>query len=339
MDRDVIKKIISIGIFVGLAIVAFLILKPFITAILTALILAYLFHPLYKRANERFKKPTLIALLICIGTAIIVIALLFFIARFAVSELIDFYAYTQTHDIMAPLKVLFSKVTPAEATYQLTAFFDQAVEKGASSLFNLVSKTLINLPFLLLQIFVMFFIMFYFLREGSTLYGYSKDILPFRKKIRRRFSIRFREITRGFLHGMVIVGLIQGVVAGVGFYIFGASQPFILMILATLAAILPLIGAWIVWFPVGIGLLIKGSTLAGIGLLIYGAVIVGYVDNLIRPSIVGRATKMSNAIVLLGMLGGLRLFGLIGLIVGPLVLDYLIIFIEFYRTKQIKKLI
>lgn len=339
MDKDVIKKILGIGIFVGLAIVAFLILKPFITAILTALILSYLFHPLYKRANERFKKPTLIALLICIGTAVIILAFLFLIARFAITELIDFYTYTQTHDIIAPVKVLFLKTVPAEAAYQLSAFFDQAVEKGTSFLFSFVSKMLVNLPLLLLQIFVMFFVMFYLLREGSSLYEYSKDILPFRKKIRQKFSVRFREITRGFLYGMVIVGLIQGIAAGIGFYVFGASQPFILTILATLAAIFPFIGAWIVWFPVGVGMLIKGSTVAGIGLLIYGAVVVGYIDNLIRPFIVGRATKMSNAVVLLGMLGGLRLFGIIGLIIGPLVLDYLVIFIEFYRTKQIKKLI
>ncbi len=339
MDRDITKKVLGIGIFIGLAIVSFLILKPFITPILTALILTYYFHPLYKKANERFKKPTLIALLICVVVALIVVALLIVTMRFAVAQLIDFYAYMQTTDIMAPLKVFLSKITPAESTYQLSVFFDQAVEKVVSSLFSFISKTLVNLPFLILQIFVMFFVMFYLIREGSTLFEYSRELLPFRKKIKRRFSIRFQEITKGFLYGMIIIGLVQGVFAGIGFYIFGAPQPFILAILAILAAMIPFIGTWIVWLPVGTSMIIKGSTVAGVGLLLYGAIVVGYIDNLIRPFIVGKMTKMSNAIVLLGMLGGLRLFGLIGLIVGPLVLDYLIIFIEFYRTKQIKRLI
>jgi len=339
MERDVIKKVLGIGIFIGLAIVAFLILKPFITPILTALILSYYFHPLYRKANKRFKKPTLIALLICIVVALIMVALAVALMRHAVAQLIDFYAYIQTTDILAPIKVFFSKITPVESTSQLSVFFDQAVEKIVSSLFNFISKTLVNLPFLILQVFVMFFVMFYLIREGDSLYDYSKDILPFKKKIRQRFSVRFKEITRGFLYGMIAVGLVQGALAGVGFYIFGASQPFILMILAIFAAMIPFIGTWIVWLPVGTTMLIKGSTFAGIGLILYGAIVVGYIDNLIRPLIVGKMAKMSNAIVLLGILGGLRLFGLIGIIVGPLVLDYLIIFIEFYRTKQIKKLV
>lgn len=339
MERDVIKKVLGIAIVVGLVVVAFLILKPFIKAILTALILSYLFLPIYRKANKRFKKPTLIALLICIVVIIVLLALLLVITRFTLTGLIDFYAYTQTHDIMAPLKVFFLRITPAEPAYQTTAFFDQALEKGKSSLFGFVSSTLVNLPSLILQLFVMFFVMFYLIREADALYEYSKDLLPFRKKIRTRFSIRFREITRGFLYGTVIIGLIQGIVAGIGFYIFGATQPFLLTILAMLASILPFMGPWLVWLPVGLSMVIKGSTFAGIGMLLYGAIIAGYVDNLIRPSIVGKMTKMSNAIALLGMLGGLKLFGPIGFIAGPLVLDYLIIFIEFYRTKQIKKLI
>jgi predicted PurR-regulated permease PerM len=85
--------------------------------------------------------------------------------------------------------------------------------------------------------------------------------------------------------------------------------------------------------------MILGGNNAGIGLLLYGAIIVSWIDNIIRPYFVGKRAKMSEAIILIGMLGGLNLFGAIGLIIGPLVLDYLTIFIEFYRTKKMTELI
>lgn len=335
-SQDNVKKIIGIAIVAILIFMAFLLIRPFIISIITAAILAYLFHPVYVKANEKFHKPNLSAFLVCIGIVLILVSMIFFTTQFAIKELVDFYTYSQTHDITAPLKAIFLKVSPTgPSTYQITTLADQAIEKGTSYLFDVASETIVNLPMILLQLFVIFFVMFYFLREGYTLVEYSKNLLPFKESIRKRFMARFRTIIRGFIRGTILVGVIQGGCAGIAFYILGVSQPFILTLLSILAAIIPFIGAWIVWLPVAIGLFIRGSTITGVILLVYGTVFVSYVDNILRPIIVGKMVKMPNVIALLGMLGGLHLFGIVGLVLGPLILDSVIMIIDIYRQKQI----
>jgi len=240
--------------------------------------------------------------------------------QFAIKELISFYTYIQTHDITAPIKSFFIKISPTgTSTYQITSFFDNIIGRGTLYFFDIASNTIINIPRIMLQMFIIFFVMFYFLIEGHNLIKYSNKILPFKEQIRKRFLERFKVIIRGFVYGTILVGIIQGLFTGIAFYVLGVSQP---------------LGAWIIWLPIAIGLMIKGSTTAGIGLLIYGAIFISYIDNFLRPVIVGRMVKMSNVIVLLGMLGGIQLFGIIGLVLGPIILDSVIIIIDIYRSKQ-----
>jgi predicted PurR-regulated permease PerM len=110
------------------------------------------------------------------------------------------------------------------------------------------------------------------------------------------------------------------------------------MLMAIVLAVIP-IGCWVIWIPVGADLLIKGKVNEGIGLLLFGFIIVTYIDNLIRPYLVGKKAKMNQVVILLGMLGGASVFGLVGFIVGPIILDYLIIFFELYRTGHLKDIL
>ncbi len=334
--HDNVRKTIGLMIIAVLMFVAILLIRPFVISILTAAVLAYLFHPLYVKIESKIKRPNISALIICLGIIFILILLVVVITNFAIKEVLDFYTYSKTHDITSPIKTLLLRVSPAgSSTSQITSIFDQAIEKGTTRMFDAVSNTIINLPMILLQIFIIFFVMFYFLKEGTTLAKYSKNILPFKESVRDKFLQRFKVIMHGFVHGTIVVGLVQGLCAGIAFFILGISQPFMLTGLATLGAIIPFIGAWIAWLPVSLSLIIKGSTTAGIGLLLYGTIFVSWIDNFLRPVIVGKITKMPNAIVLIGMLGGLEVFGIVGLVLGPIILDSVIVIIDMYKTKQI----
>lgn len=333
--QDNVKKTIGLAIIIALLIVSFFLIKPFLTSILASIILAYFFHPLYLKINTKTKKPNLSALIICLGIILILILAVFLTTHYALKELIDFYAYSQSHDIIAPLKVAILKISPAgPSAYQITGLFDNAVEKGRAYMFESASKIIMNIPIILLQLFIIFFVMFYFLVEGNTLVNYSKNLLPFKEKIKKKFLERFKVILHGFIHGTIFVGIIQGLCAGIAFYLLGVSQPFLLTIFTMFAAIIPFVGAWIIWFPVSLNLIIKGSTVAGTILMIYGVVFVSWIDNFLRPIIVGKITKMPNVISLLGMLGGLQIMGIIGLVLGPIILDSVFMVIEIYRSKQ-----
>jgi len=183
----------------------------------------------------------------------------------------------------------------------------------------------------MLQLFVTFFVMFYFLRDGEVIYKSVYELLPFEEKIKKIFEKRTEEITKGVIYGRLILGLIQGITAGIGFYIFGVRQPILFTFLAIFFAIIPFIGAWIVWIPVGVNLFIIAGWKIGLMHILYQLIITSQIDNLLTPWIVGKTARMHNLIVLIGMVGGIMAFGIIGLFIGPLILEYMFLFIDIYK--------
>ena len=122
---------------------------------------------------------------------------------------------------------------------------------------------------------------------------------------------------------------------GLGFFIFNVPNPLFLMLLAILAGMFPIIGTAIVWIPVIIYLFIAGSIFPAIGVAAFG-IVSSVIDNILKPIIVSRRTRMHPLLILIGMIGGLLLFGIFGIILGPLILAYVLILLEVYRNKDIK---
>ena len=131
------------------------------------------------------------------------------------------------------------------------------------------------------------------------------------------------------------MGVIQGIATGFGLIIFGVPNALILTFLAIFASILPMVGPWFIWVPVAIYLFVTGNAGAAIGFGLYSAIFVSSIDNILRPYIVSRKTGTSSVIVLIGMIGGLFLFGILGIILGPLILSYLILFLKAYKDKTL----
>jgi predicted PurR-regulated permease PerM len=121
--------------------------------------------------------------------------------------------------------------------------------------------------------------------------------------------------------------------AGIGYLIFGVPSALLLTLFTIFVSIIPFVGAWLGWVPVDIYLFSAGRVDAAIGLLIYGLIVVSLIDNVLRTIIISRRTKLNSAIVLIGMIGGLLAFGVLGLIIGPLVLAYVLLVIEIYKKR------
>jgi predicted PurR-regulated permease PerM len=128
--------------------------------------------------------------------------------------------------------------------------------------------------------------------------------------------------------------MIQGLLAGLGFFIFGVPNALLLTLLAAAAGIFPIVGPTIVWIPVAIFLLLAGNTVPAVGVIAFGLAS-AFIDNFIRPIIVAKRTSISSPVILIGMIGGLFLFGILGFILGPLILAYLFIILELYRNKSL----
>jgi predicted PurR-regulated permease PerM len=123
-----------------------------------------------------------------------------------------------------------------------------------------------------------------------------------------------------------------------GLYFLGVPKALTLTVIAAIVSIIPVLGTWLVWFPVGIILLITGNTFSGIFVLLYGAFFVSLIDNLLRPYILSKKSSLHIVLSVIGTIGGLYLFGIVGLILGPLILAYVVIIIEFYKEGKLNEL-
>jgi len=334
--QDMIKKILIVVMFIILLIVTFLVVQPFLSSILFAIVLAYVLRPFYKKIDSKLKSPNVSSFIVCIIVLLVSMLLVFFIAKVAIDELVHFYSFTQTQDLLAPIKVLFGNIGfPA----QISVLFDQAVAKGTSSVMNYLAATIMDLPLLALQFFVLFFVLFYFMRDAAILAEYFKNIMPFRAKVREQFFHRFRKITNSVIFGNFLVGAIDGVLVGIGLYLFKVPNAFILTFLAIILGVLPIVGPGMVWVPSAIFMLGTGNIANALGLSLFCGITTGIASRIFMTNIIGKRASMANGIALVGMLGGLKLFGIIGLIIGPLVLDYFTLFIEFYKKGEVRRLI
>jgi len=207
-----------------------------------------------------------------------------------------------------------------------------------NTLTNSLSKLIFNFPTIFLQITVVFFTLFFVIRDKDKLIDYIKSILPFSKDVEKQLFESSTGITASVIYGQVVVGMLQGLIVGVSFFIFGVPNALLFTFLAILTGIFPIIGTTIVWVPVVIYLFLAGNSIPAIGVSLFG-VIASTIDNFIRPIIVSRRTNLHPALILIGMIGGIFFFGVIGFIIGPLILAYLLILLEIYRNTKVPGLL
>ena len=190
-----------------------------------------------------------------------------------------------------------------------------------------------KVPKLILDFFIMLFVIFYTLKDGKNAVNSVMKIVPLKEKSKTLLAKRFSDMVAALIYGIVVVAIIQGAVATAGFYIFGIPSPLFWGLAMTILSILPFIGAWLVWFPAALLRIFAGDLTSGVGLMLYGILIVSTIDNLIRPKLVGIKAKVHPLVILLGVVGGISLFGIIGIIIGPLLLGLLLTFLTIYRER------
>jgi len=167
--------------------------------------------------------------------------------------------------------------------------------------------------------FVMLYVLFFFLRDGRWLSARINSAIPLDESLRRRLGSRFVEVVRATVKGNVVVAILQGTLGGIAFWVLGIRAAFLWAVLMAILSLLPAIGTAIVWLPVAIYFILSGQAMQGIALIAFGVLVIGLVDNVVRPILVGKDTRMPDYIVLVTTLGGMAIFGLNGFVIGPLV--------------------
>jgi predicted PurR-regulated permease PerM len=171
----------------------------------------------------------------------------------------------------------------------------------------------------IVSLLLMLYLLFFFLRDGGALTRRIRDAVPLRAEQQRALFTKFAIVTRAMFKGNLLVAAVQGALGGLIFWFLGIHAPVLWGVLMAFLSLLPAVGAAGVWLPVAIYFLATGAVWEGIVLIAYGAFVIGLVDNLLRPYLVGKDTQMPDYVVLISTLGGIAIFGLDGLVIGPVI--------------------
>lgn len=194
---------------------------------------------------------------------------------------------------------------------------------------SLSSITMMTVNFLFATV-ILLYAMFFFLMDGDKLLAKILYYLPLEDKDEQLLLGKFTSITRAILKGTIVVGIVQGTLAGIAFWIAGIPNAIFWGAIMAALSIVPNIGSALVWLPASLILLAGGNYVQGLGLAVFCGLVVGGVDNFLRPILVGKDTKIHELMIFLSTLGGLALFGFIGIIVGPVIATLFITIWEIY---------
>lgn len=186
----------------------------------------------------------------------------------------------------------------------------------------------------LIGFFVMLYLLYFFLRDGAELAHMVRGAIPLEASLKRRLQLKFTRVVRATVKGNVVVAVVQGALGGLIFWLLGISSPLLWGVLMALLSLLPAVGCGLVWGPVAIYLLMRGEMVQGVILIAFGVLVIGLVDNILRPILVGKDTRMPDYLVLISTLGGLTLFGLNGFVIGPLIAALFVASWDIYSGRQ-----
>jgi len=334
MEKEYFRNLSSIGLIIILMVLSFFLLKPILLSIIIAIILGYLFYPLYQRVNRLIKAEYVSALLMCFLLTLIVFLPIWFLTPLLIKQSFNFYLASQQFDLVTPLKQIFPDIFASEQfSQEIGSTISSFITKISNLLMNSFAKLISNFPILLLHFFVIFFVFFVVLKDQEKFVDYIRSILPFSKEVENKLFKSSREITASIFYGQIILGIVSGIIAGIGFYIFHVPNAFIFTILAAAAGILPILGTTLIWVPITLYLFVTGSFYPAIGVALFG-IVSSSLENFVKPIILSKWINLHPAVVLLGMVGGTFIFGIFGIILGPLILAYLLIILEIYRDKK-----
>jgi len=279
------------------------------------------------------KNKNIAALLICLVLLAIILLPLIFLTPVLIDQSVKLYISSQNLDFITPLKKIFpSLFISDEFSLSIANTIQSFITKAIDSLMNSFANVILELPTIILQLVIVFFTLFYSLRDKDEIIKYVKSILPFSPEVENKLFKASKDVTSSVIFGMVIVGALQGLITGIGFFIFKVPNALLLSLFAIIGGILPIVGPAIIWVPVVIYLLIGGNTFAAAGIVMFG--ILSHIpDYLVRPLFLSKRTQLNAGIASIGMIGGIFFFGVLGVLLGPLILSYLIIVMELFKKK------
>ncbi|MEM1040991.1 MAG: AI-2E family transporter [Bacteroidota bacterium] len=316
---------------VVLVTLAFLgLLRTFLEPVFWAVVLAILFNPVYEALRDQLGGRRTLASVLTIGAVVLLVILpLTGIGIAVTGEAVTVYDRVASGeiDVTAPVEA-FERWLPlaSEQMQRFNVDFDrvrESLENTAVTVSQFVASQAIALGQGAVNVLILFvltlYLLFFFLRDGDRLIEGLIRALPLGDPRERKLFARFAQVSRATVKGTLVVGIVQGTLGGLLFWVLGLGAPVLWGVVMTILSMLPAVGSALVWGPAAVYLIATGSVAKGIILIAVGALLIGLVDNVLRPLLVGRDTQLPDYVILFSTLGGIVAFGLSGFVIGPII--------------------
>ena len=315
-------------------------IQPFLSVILWATVLVILFHPVHRRLRQRIKSPSLAALVSCVLVILIILVPVALITLAVVNELANAVVTVQQgfDYLLDPNSRITGPILNFLGQYidinQLRSeeFLVERI-RGVSG--QLASRTLGFIGGLvgaIVQTFFVIFTMYYFFRDGENISRSVRDSLPLERDQADSIMSRTREVIDASVYGVITIAIIQGTLGGLAFWVLGLRSAIIWAVVMTFLSMVPMLGAFIVWVPAAIYLALTGHWVKALILAAWGTLVIGMIDNFLRPKLVGSRTRLHELLIFFSVLGGLNVFGVLGVVLGPVVLAITLALIDVYKA-------
>ena len=333
MQTKIIERYFFFALLSAVFIFSFLIFRPFWIVLVLGISFSIVLYPVYEWFN-RIKFPNWLSAFITALVFIIIIGGLFFgIGAVVLKQSQNLYNLFANNGNALPfldsINNSIIKILPQGISFNLYQKISDIIYLITNNIAGIFTSTLS----VIFSIFLTFISIFYFLKDNKHWKRGIKIISPLSDADDQKIIDKLALSVNGIMRGYFFIVLIQGTLAGIGFSIFGVPNPALWGLVAMVTAFVPTVGSGLVTVPAIIFLLLTGNTLGALGLAVWGIVLIGTIDNILNPIIVGSRVKLHPLLILFSVLGGISLFGPIGILVGPLTISLLYTLISIYRNE------
>jgi predicted PurR-regulated permease PerM len=327
-----------------LAYLSYLIIKPFLTPLAWAVVMTVVFYPIYLYISRFIKWKSFASAITLLIAIILIIGPFSYLLINLASELKDFLHYLNTtglpkiDELTKSEKVIWIqeriKDTFNIKDLDISSLVSNTLSKIGKAVLSNVTTGVANVASVVINFVLMLFAMFFMLKDGPGFITKVRDYLPFSERQKDRLTSQMKDMVISTIYGGVVVALIQGALGGVTFFLLGLKSPVLLGTAIALMSFVPAFGAVSVWGPVLIYLIVKKLYIKALILFFVGTFIISMVDNFLKPIIISGRTRMPTLFIFFSVIGGIKFFGLIGLVLGPLVIAMFISVVEIFRNLE-----
>jgi len=349
MKKEYITTPILFGISLAIAYIFYLLWRPFFVPIAWAVVFGILFYPLNLRLRTRIPHRGSSAAIMTALVIVILVVPMVVLGILLVAEVVNTYNLIQqwfngqVYDQMVQffqgpflsrLQERIGNIIDLKSI-DLFSVISSVMQRLSRFAVAQVTDIVQNFSRTLFSFILMLFTLFYFFKDGDQITAFIRSLLPLSPDRREQIGHRFSEVIIATVVGDLLVALLQGFLGGVAFWILGIPSPVFWGALMAFLSILPVVGAPIVYIPAGVILIAQHQAVRGIILLIWGTLVVSQIDNFLRPILISGRTKLHTLVLFFSILGGIYVFGFLGIIMGPVIAALLLTVLQIYREEVV----